>query len=145
MELQQIDVTGCRLVGAMSAGLGHAGPKHHAVILGHSLIDGHVYIAEHMDFGYQVSTYADFCERYARNADIIVSANDGEYDNITVAQRAIEELKRGGRGIYNLVTNNCECFVNRAMHDKSVSNQVINTFIGLLVVVGVVYAVKKGR
>ena len=145
MQLQQIDVTGCRLVGAITAELGHAGPKHHAVILGQSLIDNHIYIAEHMLTGFQVATYSDFHERYSSNGEIIVSANDGEFQNIAVAKRAIEELKTGGKGAYDLVLNNCECFVNRAMHDKSVSNQVINTCLGLLVFAGLVYIVKNYR
>ena len=145
MQLQQIDVTGCRLVGAITKELGHAGPKHHAVILGQNLLDNHVYIAEHMNTGYQVSTYADFHNRYAPNGEIIVSANDGEYENIAVAQRAIEELKRGGKDVYDLVLNNCECFVNRAMHDRSVSNQVINTCLGIVVFAGLVYVVKNSR
>lgn len=89
MQLQQIDVTGCRLVGAITRELGHAGPKHHAVILGKNLFDNQIYIAEHMHTGYQVSTYADFHKRYSHNGEIIVSANDGEYENIAVAQRAI--------------------------------------------------------
>ena len=142
MQLQQNEVTGYRLVGAITKELGHAGPKHHAVILGHSLIDNQIYIAESMNFGYQISTYAKFDQKYSTNGGIIISANDGEYTNVAVAQRAIEELKRGGNGIYDLVLNNCECFVNRAMHGKSVSKQVINT---CLVVLAVVYLVKKYR
>jgi len=145
MVLNQIDVTGCRLIGAIDKVLGHAGPKHHAVILGESVDDGEVYIAESMHYGYQSSTYSDFCCRYECNGDIIIEPNDGELENISVAQRAIAELKEGGLGIYNLVTNNCECFVNRIMHNKSVSNQVINTAIGLLVLAGLVYVCAKSK
>lgn len=145
MILNQIDVTGCRLIGAIDKFLGHAGPKHHAVILGKSIEDGEVYIAESMHYGYQASTYSDFCHRYESNGEIIIQPNDGELENIAVAERAIGELKEGGQGIYNLITNNCECFVNRIMHDKSVSNQVINTAIGLVALAGLVYVYKKSK
>src|SRR5260221_1814418 len=59
MHLQQIDVTGCRLVGAITKDLGMDGPKHHAVVLGRSVFDGEVYIAELMDTGPQISTCRD--------------------------------------------------------------------------------------
>ncbi|WDE05062.1 hypothetical protein SG34_027810 [Thalassomonas viridans] len=144
MNLKQIDVTGCRLEGAITKELSHAGPKHHAIILGEHE-DGHVYIAESMDYGYQVSTYQDFHNRYSPNGEIIVSSNSGKFENITVAKRAIEEIKQGGKGIYNLITNNCECFVNRAMKDKSYSNQVINTGLGILAFIGLVYVVKQAK
>lgn len=145
MQLQQIDVTGCKLIGAINGELGHAGPKHHAVIIGRNSLDNNIYIAENMHTGYQISTYTDFYQRYSMNGDLIVSANDGVFDNVTVAQRALDEIKKGGRGAYNLLTNNCECFVNRSMHDKSISNQVINTALGILAVAGLVYVVKKCR
>ncbi|WP_045857978.1 lecithin retinol acyltransferase family protein [Teredinibacter purpureus] len=145
MNLQQIDVTGCRIVGAITKELGHAGPKHHGVILGKSEIDREVYIAESMNFGYQACTYSDFYSRYSKNGQIIVQPNDGQLENVSVAQRAIEELRRGGKGAYDLITNNCECFVNRAMHDKSISSQVINTAIGITVLAGLVYVIKNAK
>lgn len=46
MNLQQIDVTGCRIVGAITRELSHAGPKHHGIVLGKSYLDNEVYIAE---------------------------------------------------------------------------------------------------
>ena len=145
MELQQTDVTGCRIIGAIEKTLGHLGPKHHGVILGLSPIDQETYIAENMHFGYQVCTYTDFHNRYSSNGDIIIEPNDGEAENLFVAQRAIEELKTGGQGTYNLITNNCECFVNRVMHGKSISNQVINTAIGIAVVAGLVYVLRSKK
>lgn len=145
MQLQQIDVTGCRIIGPITKELGHAGPKHHAVILGRNPMDSDVYIAESMSHGYQISTFRNFHQRYSQNGEIIVSPNDGEYENIAVAKRAIAELNNGGNGTYDLLTNNCECFVNRAMHNKSLSSQVINTAIGVLVLVGLVYIVKNSR
>ncbi|SMF66867.1 Lecithin retinol acyltransferase [Alteromonadaceae bacterium Bs31] len=145
MQLNQIDVTGCRVIGAITRELGHAGPKHHGVLLGQSPENNQVYIAENMHFGYQVCTYSEFFDRYSQNGEIIIQPNDGPLENISVAQRAIEELRLGGKGVYNLATNNCECFVNRAMHGKSVSNQVINTAIGIAVLAGVVYVLKKSK
>lgn len=145
MDLQQIDVTGSRLIGAINKNLGHAGPKHHAVILGQNISDGNIYIAENMDCGYQIATYSNFCARYAPNGEIKVTPNEGEYDNVTVANRAIKEIKSGGKGIYNLVTNNCESFANRAIENHSVSNQVVTT-LGVLALIGVsVYIVSQSR
>ncbi|MCE7622109.1 hypothetical protein [Vibrio fluvialis] len=145
MEFQQIDVTGCRIVGAIDKMLGHAGPKHHGVILGINLDDDKVYIAESMHFGYQLSTYEDFYARYSQNGEIAISPNDGNFENIAVANRALHEINQGGKGVYNLITNNCECFVNRAMHNNSRSQQIINTGIGLLALAGLVYVIKKSK
>jgi len=143
MKLQQTNVTGCRIIGAIEKTLGHLGPKHHGVILGQSPINQEIYIAENMSLGYQVCTYTDFNNRYSANGGIIIEPNDGEAENISVANRTIEELKRGGEGAYNLITNNCECFVNRAMHGKSISKKVTNTVIGIAVIVGLVYVIKN--
>lgn len=145
MHLQQIDVTGCRIVGAITKELGHAGPKHHGVILGKSLIDGEVYIAELMANGYQVCTFTSFRNRYSENGQIIIEPNDGQVENIQVAQRAINELKSGYKIAYDLMTNNCECFVNRAIYGKSQSTQVINTALGVVALIGLVYAIKSSK
>lgn len=145
MDLQQTDVTGCRLVGAITKELGHAGPKHHAIVLGKSIVDGLVYIAESMHTGYQISTYDDFNKRYSPNGEVIVEPNDGELENLAVANRAISEINSGGNGKYNLITNNCECFVNRAMHGASKSQQVINTALGVLALFGLVYIIKNSK
>lgn len=143
MQLEQVDATGCRVIGAITKELGHAGPKHHAIVIGKNLSDGLVYVAESTNYGYQVVTYDDFYRRYASNGAIQVAANDGKFDNVKVARRAFEEIKKGGRSVYNLVVNNCECFANRAMHNKSKSQQAINTALVILAVAGTVYLVKK--
>ncbi len=145
MDLQQIDVTGSRLVGAIKKELGHAGPKHHAVILGQNTLDGMIYIVENMDYGYQVVTYSDFCARYAPNGDIKLLPNEGEFDDVTVANRAISEFNDGGKGTYNLITNNCESFVNRAMKNHSVSEQVVTTLGVLALIAASVYVVSQSR
>ncbi|GAA6168298.1 lecithin retinol acyltransferase family protein [Sessilibacter corallicola] len=142
MDLHQIDVTGCRIIGAITKELGHLGPKHHGIILGRAT-NGDVYIAEIMSYGYQISTYDNFSNRYFNNGEIMILPNDGDLENVAVAKRAIDEIKRGGKGIYNLITNNCECFVNRAMYGKSVSNQVINTAVGVTFAAGLAYVLKK--
>lgn len=145
MNLRQIGVTGSRLIGAIKKGLGHVGPKHHAVILGQSAIDGTVYIAENMDYGCQVVTYNDFCTRYAPNGDIKVLPNEGEFGDVVVANRAINEINNGSEDKYNLITNNCESFVNRAMKNHSVSAQVVTT-LGVLALIAVgVYVVVQSR
>lgn len=144
MYLQQIDATGCRLVGALSKDLGHDGPKHHAVVLGRSALDGKVYVAELMNTGYQVRSCDDFRKAYSPNAEIRIQPNDGPSENLQVAQRAFAELRRGGQS-YDLITNNCESFVNRAMHGSSISSQVINTTLGVAILIGAIYVLKNSK
>jgi len=144
MHLHQIDVTGYRLVGAITKELGMDGPKHHAVVLGKNIFDGEVYIAELMRTGYQVSTYKDFHRRYAINGDIRLEANNGPLAPLEVAQQAIAELQQGGTA-YDLMLNNCESFVNRAMHGKSGSSQVVNTALGVAAIVGLFYVLKNSK
>lgn len=148
MNLVQVEDTGCRLVGAITE-LGHAGPKHHAVILGMNLLDGLIYVAEHMHYGYQVVKQNDFVRRYEKNGPVLIQPNEGQFDNVTVASRALEEIKKGGKGVYNLITNNCECFVNRAMHDKNFSKQIIRTGVGVAIFAavcgGVYYYAKNSK
>jgi hypothetical protein len=145
VELFQTEFTGCRLVGAITKELGHNGPKHHTIILGENFNDGETYIAESMNTNYQVSTYGDFQRRYSSNGEIIVAPNDGETENVSLANRAIREINEGGKGKYNLLTNNCECFVNRAIMDKSVSRQTINTALGIVALVGLVYVIRNSK
>lgn len=145
MNLQQIDVTGCRIVGAITKELGHSGPKHHGVILGRSLIDEEIYIAELMNHGYQATTYKNFFSRYVNNGQIVIQPNDGQFENVQVAKRAISELKLNTNNQYDLIANNCECFVNRATYDRSVSTQVVNTALGLLILAGIGYILKEAK
>jgi hypothetical protein len=144
MHLQQIDLTGCRLVGAITKELGMDGPKHHAVVLGKGTFDDEVYIAELMNSGLQIATYKDFHKRYAANGEIRLEANNGPNHNVQVAQHAIAELRQGGAA-YDLVLNNCESFVNRAMHGKSSSSQIINTALGVAALVGLYYVLKNSK
>lgn len=144
MHLQQIDVTGCRLVGAITKEFGMNGPKHHAIVLGRSNFTGEVYIVEFMKNGYQIATYQEFCNRYAANGEIRLEANDGPNSNAEVAQRAIAELRQGGAA-YDIVLNNCESFANRAMHGESNSSQIINTALGMVVLVGLCYVLKNSK
>ncbi|OOV86301.1 hypothetical protein [Oceanospirillum linum] len=92
---------------AISKGLEHLGPKHHAIVLGKNIKDGLVYIAERVHTGYQVVTYNSFNERHANNGTIYIHKNDGDYDGIDAANKALSETKAGGKGVYNLITNNC--------------------------------------
>jgi len=142
MNIQQIDVTGYRIIGAISE-LGYVGPKHHGIILGENQDDGQVYIAENMHTGFQIATYNDFHSRYSSNGDVTIEANNGKFNDLEVAQRAITEIVKGSKGVYNLITNNCESFANRAMHNKSTSKQVFNTALGVIAIVGVVWVIKN--
>jgi len=144
MDFEQIDVTGCRAVGAITD-IGHVGPKHHGIIIGRHASDNQVYIAENMHTGYQLATYDDFYDRYSINGEIKIFENDGKYDSVSVARRALSEILVGGKGAYNLITNNCESFANRAMKDHSVSNQIINTAIGVAAIAGIYWVVKNSK
>jgi hypothetical protein len=141
MYLQQIDVTGSRLVGAITKELGMDGPKHHAVVLGRGF-DGLIYVAELMTYGYQIVTYHDFHNRYAANAPIRLIPNAGPNSNAQVAKNALAEVRQAGAR-YDLIVNNCECFVNRAMNGTSTSSQVVNTALGLAVLFGLYYVIQK--
>jgi len=144
MQLQQIDVTGSRIIGPIIKH-GHAAPMHHGIILGKSAEDGQVYIAESMYAGYKIATYHDFCKRYAPDGKIIIAANDGTSSDLNVAEHAIEEVKKGGRGAYNLIADNRESFASRVMHGKSVSKRIIKTAIGIAVRVGAAWVVKNAE
>ena len=142
MEFEEVDVSGSRLVGAITD-LGHIGPKHHGIIIGRHITDGNVYVAENCDTGYQVATVNDFCSRYSRNSDVRISPNNGEYSNAEVASRALQEINSLIKEKYHLIVNNCEAFANRAMYDRSNSKQVINTTIGIAACVGLVWYLRK--
>lgn len=97
-----------------------------------------------MNSGYQIATYKDFHDRYAANAQIRIEPNDGPSTNVQVAQRAIDELRQGGAA-YDLLVNNCECFVNRAMRGKSGSSQILNTALGVAALAGLFYVLKNSK
>jgi hypothetical protein len=109
-----------------------------------SEINGEIYIAELMDSGYQITTYKSFFDRYAENGAIRMEPNTGANSNAQVALRAISEQKQSTLR-YDLVVNNCESYINRAMHGKSISSQVVNTALGLAVLAGVYYVLKNLR
>ncbi len=135
MEFEQTDITGCRVVGALTR-LGRFGPKHHGIVLGCSTADGQVYIAESTrEAGYRLTTYDRFAEEHGRYGPVRIEPNTGKFSDVEVAQRALDELMSGGDGPYNLVTNNCESFSNRAMNDHSLSGQVLRTCAGAAVFV----------
>jgi hypothetical protein len=132
VQFEQIDITGCRLVGAMTK-LGHVGPKHHGIVIGRGFLDRKTYVAENNHDGYRLVTYEQFLERYSENDKIHIFPNEGEFSDEEVARRALTEISSGGAGTYDLALNNCESFSNRAMHGHSKSTQVINTFVGLAI------------
>ena len=142
MNFKQVDITGSRLVGALTD-LKHIGPKHHGIVLGLNIFDQNVYVAESRYSGYQIATVDDFVQRYSPNAEVRIHPNDGDFSDIEVAQRALNEINQGGNRQYNLTTNNCESFSNRAMYDDSTSKQIIHTAIGLIILVGAVWYIKN--
>ena len=142
MDIIQNKLTGCRLVGTITA-LGDIGPKHHGIILGQSDVDGKNYVAESMCHGYRLAELDDFIKRYRDNSPIKVCPNDGKLSNIEVASRALDEINRGGNGKYNLIFNNCESFVNRAMYGTSLSSQVLNVCGLLIIFIGGICFIKK--
>jgi hypothetical protein len=144
MEFEQIDITGCRLVGALTK-LGHIGPKHHGIVVGHCSDDDKVYVADQKLQGHRLITYDDFIELYSGNADIRIIPNDGDFTDYEVAQRALDEITGSGSANYNLVTNNCESFSNRAMYDHSLSSQVINTIAATALFIGGVWLISRNK
>ncbi|MFK5895258.1 MAG: lecithin retinol acyltransferase family protein [Pseudomonadota bacterium] len=145
MNLVQVDMSGSRIVGALTD-FGHDGPKHHGIIVGENTLDGKIYVAENRHTtGYELAAYDDFIERYSPKADVLVYSNDGSFSNYEVAQRALEEVIEGGKGKYNLIVNNCESFSNRAMYDSSNSTQIVNTAIGLLALAGAFWVLSRAK
>lgn len=144
IELTQIDVTGCKIIGSIT-GLDKIGPKHIGIILGLNKSDNQVYIAESMHNKYQYDTYNNFKDRYSNNGEVAIYENNGKFTNLEVAQRAVAEISNGGKAVYNLITNNCESFANRAMHNHSTSFQIINTAIGIAVFTGLFWIMKKEK
>ena len=140
----EVGTTGYKIFGSIT-GIGKIGPKHYGVILGEHPIDGKIYIAESMHNQYRLVTCENFRSRYNQNGQVTIVENDGKLSNVTVARRALSEIIRGGEGVYNLITNNCESFANRAMYGHSTSKQVVNTAIGLTAVVGLIWIAKKAR
>lgn len=97
-----------------------------------------------MSHGHQIATYTDFHRRYAGNGPIRLEPNQGPNSNAQIAQRALAEVKQGNAA-YDLVVNNCESFVNRAIHGNSISSQVINTALGIAVIAGLYYVLKNTK
>ena len=144
LYFEQVDVTGSRLIGAITE-IGHVGPKHHAVIIGRHPANNNIYAAENCHDGYKLVTVDEFAQRYSSKAKIQIKPNDGKFTDYEVASRALSEIVTGGKGKYNLVTNNCESFSNRAMYNNSESQQVINTVVGAVIIIGMFYYIKKAK
>lgn len=144
MEFELIDTSGSRLIGAITA-LGHIGPKHHGIIIGKNKNNNLVYVAEHMHNGYQLATIDNFKERYLKNSDIIIKENDSGRSDFEVAQNALTELYSSTKKRYNLLTNNCESFVNKVTYGHSVSKQVVTSLGAILVAGGLYYLHKKTK
>ena len=139
-EIFEIDVSGSKITGEICS-VTPVGPKHFGIILGEDK-QKTVYVAESMTYGYDIDTYDNFVERYANKGEIQIIPNTGEYSNLEVAKRAMSEILEGGKGKYNLITNNCETFSNRVMHNDSSSPQVITTVVGIAILVGIHWIIK---
>jgi hypothetical protein len=144
INLELIEVTGCRVTGAMFP-IGRLGPKHHAIILGRNVINGLVYIAELLSSGYQISTMDDFKKRYHRFGKIFIEPAENITMGVSRARAALSELIQNQKPKYHLLSNNCESFVDRASGITKVSTQV-KTTIGILIFVGgVIWLLKKRK
>lgn len=142
MNLEQIDLTGYRLIGAIT-GLGHIGPKHHGLIIGRNLDNNLIYVAENMHTGYQLATMDDFKSRYSKNGDIKLKENNGNRTNLEIAQDALNEIHSQTKKKYNLIFNNCESFINKVTYGHSASGQVVSTIGALALIGGIWYLQKK--
>ena len=143
MNFETTELSGLRLVGPISK-LGEWGAKHHGIILGKSIEDGKTYVAGFFEEGYQLSSMNSFVERYKAFGKIIVARNNGRYPNIQVAKNALNEIKKGGNGNYNIFSNNCESFANRSMYGTSISMQVINFCLFFVIIILMYVIIKKG-
>ena len=131
MEFEVIEQTGFRAIGSL-AKIGVIGPKHYAVVIGRNSLDGRIYVAEQQVSGYHLTRIEEFQSRYICNGSLYLEKNYGSRSSIEVAMRALDEVRRGGNGSYNLLLNNCESFCNRATYGSSASAQVIRTLIAVL-------------
>ena len=132
--------SGSRLVGAMTK-LGDFGPKHHGLVIGEGMHDGKTYVAESGEHGYQCVTVDEFGDRYKSNGKIEYYPNNGNLSGHEIAKRAVDEINKGGKRKYNVLFNNCESFVNRAVHGSPVSCQSVGV---VLLIVGVCVVLYKG-
>lgn len=132
LTFTETDLTGGRLVVPIVKALGHLGPKHHGLVIGKNDADGETYVT---DFGKQFTgllTLDEFVEKYGKGGEIKFVPNDGHRTNAQVAQSALNEMFGGKIGEYNLVFNNCQNSVDRAMYGKpGLSSQVKNVLFGL--------------
>lgn len=144
ITLHQTKYTGSRLIGAMTK-LGHAGPKHHAVVIGMESQHRMTYVAESDRYGYRITPIYRFLWRYSSNSRVILLPNNGYLPNLTVARRALKEVMSGGYGKYSLVANNCETFINRSMYNQSYSTQVNNSVIFIVFTAGMYTCLKENE
>jgi len=144
LNLERINITGSRIIGAVTQ-IGHLGPKHHGIVLGKGTFDDFVYVAELRQHGYEICEFHTFVNRYCKNAKVQIRPNDGDRSDCEVANAAIAEINSGSSSTYDLLTNNCESFSNRAMYGVSNSTQVINTLVGVLACVGAVWYLRQAR
>ncbi len=132
LSFTETDMTGGRLVVPLVKVLGHLGPKHHGLVIGKNDADGETYVT---DFGKGFTgllTLDEFVEKYGHGGEIKFVPNDGNRTNAQVAQAALDEILNGKLGDYDLVFNNCQNTVDRAMYGKpGLSSQVKNVLVGL--------------
>jgi hypothetical protein len=137
MRFCQNEFTGCVVIGAITS-LGHDGPKHYGIVIGESDEDGKVYIAEQNVNGKRLISWDDFTNQYKANGDIKIYTNrDKNFTLLQVAQRALNAVTKKVNESYDLLTNNCEHFVNEMRFNKKESGQVVTTVLGILVVIGI--------
>lgn len=104
--------------------------KHHVLYLGWDK-NFQEWIAEnHSLFGVRIIRAEDYFATVKR-IDRIERFHGSDYERQRIVNRAIALQGKS----YNLISYNCEHFVNDAIHSKSESKQVTN---GLLVTLGIV-------
>lgn len=109
--------------------------KHHAIYLGHDLNNVEWIAENHNVFGVRIidaNTYFQNVRRISR----IDRFQGTLQQRQAIVQKALSLVGKP----YNLITYNCEHFVNEVIHGKSESKQILNAFGGLalgLVFVGI--------
>lgn len=124
-----IEETGFQLAGAITP-FGHLGPKHYGIVIGKSVVDGLVYIAENTPEGYHLIPANEFVERYRANGKLVLIPNSGPYSAIEIANRALQRIYNSQQEKYCLFSNNCESFSSEVVTGRRESQQVWEGIVG---------------
>lgn len=109
------------------------GYTHHGLYLGSDLVIHYSGLADGLSSGaIEITTLKDFC------GDGGVSTRSHPFAAHTIAQRIARAKSRLGEDRYNVVTNNCEHFVNWCIDGAATSQQVTRAWSAVASTLGTV-------